>query len=112
MQLCVSAVRYGLNGREHQGISSCYLADRAGQDDIPIYLQPNKHFKLPADQSLPVIMIGPGTGVAPFRGFLQERQALGSAGKNWLFFGEQQRACDYYFAEELESLKSRGICTN
>lgn len=108
VQLCVSAVRYGLNGKEHQGISSCYLADRAGQDDIPIYLQPNKHFKLPADQSLPVIMIGPGTGVAPFRGFLQERQALGSVGKNWLFFGEQQRACDYYFAEELEVIKEQG----
>lgn len=108
VQLCVSAVRYGLNAWAHQGISSCYLADRAGLDEIPIYLQPNKHFKLPKDQSLPVIMIGPGTGVAPFRGFLQERKALGAAGKNWLFFGEQQRACDYYFADELQEFQAQG----
>ncbi|HMW48826.1 MAG TPA: reductase, partial [Cellvibrionaceae bacterium] len=108
VQLCVSAVRYGFNGQQRQGISSCYLADRAGEDDIPIYLQGNKHFKLPKDQTLPVIMIGPGTGVAPFRGFLQERQALGAAGKNWLFFGEQQQAQDYYFAAELQQIKSNG----
>ena len=81
MQLCVSAVRYRFNDQRRQGVSSCYLADRAGDDDIAIYLQANKHFKLPKDHNLPVIMIGPGTGVAPFRGFCQERQALGAAGK-------------------------------
>jgi sulfite reductase (NADPH) flavoprotein alpha-component len=108
VQLCVSAVRYPFNNQAHQGVSSCYLADRAGEDEIPIYLQPNKHFKLPKDNSLPVIMIGPGTGVAPFRGFLQERQALGAAGKNWLFFGEQKQSCDYYFAEELKTIQTQG----
>jgi sulfite reductase (NADPH) flavoprotein alpha-component len=108
VQLCVSAVRYQFNQQQHLGISSCYLADRAADDEIPIYLQPNKHFKLPKDHGLPIIMIGPGTGVAPFRGFLQERQALGAAGKNWLFFGEQQKAYDYYFAEELHAIKEQG----
>lgn len=108
VQLCVSAVRYRFNDQRRQGVSSCYLADRAGDDDIAIYLQANKHFKLPKDHNLPVIMIGPGTGVAPFRGFLQERQALGAAGKNWLFFGEQTQSQDYYFADELQQIKTQG----
>lgn len=109
VHLCVSAVRYAQGSRNRKGVCSTFLADRASAVVSPIFVQPTKHFKLPSDGDLPVIMIGPGTGVAPFRGFLQERAARGDAGPNWLFFGEQHAASDFYFKEELQRHVEQGV---
>jgi sulfite reductase (NADPH) flavoprotein alpha-component len=108
VHLTVSAVRYG----KRKGVSSTFLADRAGQCEVPIFLQPAKHFRVPGDGDVPMIMIGPGTGVAPFRGFLQERRARGDGGKNWLFFGEQHAASDFYYRDELEGMQHDGLLTH
>jgi len=78
---------------------------------MPVYPSLAKHFHLPDDPNTPIIMIGPGTGVAPFRAFLQERQASGAKGKNWLFFGAQHEKCDYAYGEEFEQLKRDGFLT-
>ena len=92
------------HNRERGGVCSTLFADRSALSDrLPIYIQPNKKFKLPQDSDAPIIMIGPGTGIAPFRGFLHERRALGAKGRNWLFFGERSAATDYLYREELES---------
>lgn len=112
VHLTVSAVRYErfFNGKKNRkGVSSTFLADRATAQGIPIFIQPNKHFRVPQDGSLPIIMVGPGTGVAPFRGFLQERRARGDTGKNWLFFGEQHAATDFYYQDELEEFKKQNV---
>jgi sulfite reductase alpha subunit-like flavoprotein len=74
-----------------------------------VFLQPSPHFRPPADATTPMIMVGPGTGVAPFRGFLQERRALGHAGPNWLFFGDQHRAENYYYRDDLEDMVRDGL---
>jgi NADPH-dependent sulfite reductase flavoprotein alpha-component len=108
VHLTVSAVRYG----KRKGVSSTFLADRAQQCEVPIFLQPSKHFRVPGDGDVPMIMIGPGTGVAPFRGFLQERRARGDGGKNWLFFGEQHAATDFYYRDELQGMQRDGLLTN
>jgi len=76
---------------------------------VPVFLQRSPHFRPPKDADTPMIMVGPGTGIAPFRGFLQERRALGHAGRNWLFFGDQARAWGYYYEEELTAWQSRGL---
>jgi NADPH-dependent sulfite reductase flavoprotein alpha-component len=107
VHLTVSAVRYG----KRKGVSSTFLADRAEDGEVPIFLQPSKHFRPPADGDVPMIMIGPGTGVAPFRGFLQERRMRGDAGKNWLFFGEQHAATDFYYRDELQRMQRDGLLT-
>ena len=86
VHLTVAIVRYDTHGRKREGVCSSYLADRVGAS-IPSYFHPNKNFKLPQDGNVPIIMVGPGTGIAPFRAFIEERRALGSTGKNWLFFG-------------------------
>ncbi|MES2676193.1 MAG: bifunctional nitrate reductase/sulfite reductase flavoprotein subunit alpha [Pseudomonadota bacterium] len=112
VHLTVAAVRYErfFNGKRiRKGVSSTFLADRASGVDIPIYIQTNKYFRVPQDGKLPVIMIGPGTGVAPFRGFLQERRARGDTGKNWLFFGEQHAATDFYYRDELHEFQQQGV---
>ncbi len=114
VHLTVSAVRYErfFNGKKiRKGVSSTFLADRADGVDIPIFIQGNKNFRVPADGNLPIMMVGPGTGVAPFRGFLQERRARGDAGKNWLFFGEQHAATDFYYKDELEEFQKQGVLT-
>lgn len=114
VHLTVSAVRYErfFNGKKiRKGVSSTFLADRADGVDIPIFIQGNKNFRVPADGNLPIIMVGPGTGVAPFRGFLQERRARGDTGKNWLFFGEQHAATDFYYKDELEEFQKQGVLT-
>jgi len=85
----------------------CHLAN-IGKTEIPIYVQPAPHFTLPSDPSAPIIMIGPGTGVAPFRAFLQERIEQGAPGKNWLFFGERNRASDYFYEKEFEQWRLEG----
>ncbi len=111
IHLTVAAVRHGAP-RAHHGVCSTFLADRLGHDDpVGIFLQPNTAFRLPADDAAPVVMIGPGTGIAPFRGFLQERAARGAAGRNWLFFGDQHRASDFIYADEIEAYAERGILT-
>lgn len=107
VHLTVAAVRYG----KRKGVSSTFLADRAEHGTVPVFVQPSKHFRAPADGDLPMIMIGPGTGVAPFRAFLQERRARGDKGKNWLFFGEQHAASDFYYRDELQGMQRDGLLT-
>ena len=103
----VAVVRYFSNERERGGVCSTLLADRtAPSDRLPIYIQPNRKFRLPSDPDSPMIMIGPGTGIAPFRAFLHERKALGHKGRNWLFFGERSASSDFLYREELEDMLS------
>ncbi|WP_040798811.1 bifunctional nitrate reductase/sulfite reductase flavoprotein subunit alpha [Nocardia higoensis] len=109
VQLTVGVVRYGENDRRG-GVSSTFLADRAGAE-VPIYLQRAPHFRPPPDPAAAMIMVGPGTGIAPFRGFLHERRALGATGRNWLFFGEQHAAQNFYYRGELEDMFRTGFLT-
>jgi sulfite reductase (NADPH) flavoprotein alpha-component len=114
VDLTVSAVRYARfrdKKRIRKGVCSTFLADRAEQEKIPLFIQPSKHFHVPERGDIPIIMVGPGTGIAPFRGFLQERQARGDSGKNWLFFGEQHQATDFYFKDEIMQFKKDGLLT-
>ena len=106
VHLTLSAVRFAAR----KGACSTYLADRAG-GGIPIFIQPSSHFRLPSADT-PIIMIGPGTGIAPFRAFLHERRAQAAPGRNWLFFGERHRATDFYYEEELMEMQKDGHLTN
>ncbi len=109
ISLTVDAVRYAIAGRPRQGVASTFLADRiAPGQRIPVYVQRAHGFALPGDLSRPIIMVGPGTGVAPFRAFLQEREATGATGRNWLFFGHQRSACDFFYKDELTAMQDRG----
>ncbi|MGY2283904.1 molybdopterin-dependent oxidoreductase [Pseudomonas gingeri] len=108
VHLTVSTVRYEHAGQSRSGSCSGFLADRAEGLEVPIFVQKSANFRTPADPRAPMIMVGPGTGVAPFRAFLQERQAIGATGKNWLFFGEQHAASDFYYREELEAWLEQG----
>ncbi|WP_296281902.1 flavodoxin domain-containing protein [uncultured Acinetobacter sp.] len=112
IHLTVSAVRYDYQGNVRKGVSSTFLADRVEQCSIPIFVQKSASFHPPVDSEIPLIMVGPGTGIAPFRGFLQERQALGKASKNWLFFGEQKSSTDFYYQEELKKFQYDGVLTH
>ncbi|MDX1541680.1 MAG: flavodoxin domain-containing protein, partial [Geminicoccaceae bacterium] len=108
--LLVSRVRYESLGRERHGVASGHVADRLKAGDRAlIYVKPNKYFRLPADPNRPVIMIGPGTGVAPFRAFLQERQAVGAGGRNWLFFGDRTYSHDFLYQLDWQELKADGV---
>jgi len=108
----VAVVRYFSNHRERGGVCSTLLADRMSPSDrLPVYVQPNKRFRLPSNPDSPMIMIGPGTGIAPFRGFLHERRALGHKGRNWLFFGERTASSDFLYREELEGMLTDGHLT-
>ncbi|WP_030244366.1 MULTISPECIES: bifunctional nitrate reductase/sulfite reductase flavoprotein subunit alpha [unclassified Streptomyces] len=112
VSLTVSVVRYeNLHGRARGGVCSPFLADAAPDTEVPVFVQHSPHFRPPADASTPMVMVGPGTGVAPFVGFLQERQALGHQGPNWLFFGEQHRSTDFYYEDELTALLDEGTLT-
>ena len=112
VQTTVRVVRYETHGRQRQGLASGHMGDRAPVGStFPIFLHANAAFRLPEDTSAPVIMIGPGTGIAPFRAFLEERQATGQTGENWLFFGEQRRALDYLYQEQFESMHRDGLLT-
>ncbi|MGZ5028672.1 MAG: assimilatory sulfite reductase (NADPH) flavoprotein subunit [Methylobacter sp.] len=112
VHITVAVVRYQSHGRNRQGVGSTFLAERIGEDTIiPVYIDSNTNFKLPVDPSTPIIMIGPGTGIAPFRAFVEEREAVGATGKNWLFFGDQHFETDFlYQAEWLRYLKN-GVLT-
>lgn len=108
VQLTVSVVRdRGVTGLTRGGVCSTFLADRAVA--APVFLQRSPHFRPPEDPSTPMIMVGPGTGIAPFRGFLQERRALGHHGRNWLFFGDQHRSANFYYRDELEDMQRDGL---
>lgn len=110
VHITVSTVRYSHNGHSRKGVCSAFLADQVKPDtEIPIFVQKSTHFRPPADPDAPMIMVGPGTGVGPFRGFLQDRQAMGAKGKNWLIFGEQRAEYDFYFKEELEAMQKEGF---
>ena len=108
VHLTVAVVRYEGNGKERKGVCSSYLAERVGER-VPCYLHPNKNFKLPEDPSIPIIMVGPGTGIAPFRAFIEERRVMGSTGKNWLFFGDRSQKTDYLYENEWESYHNDGL---
>lgn len=108
VHLTVAVVRYEGNGKERKGVCSSYLAERVGER-VPCYLHPNKNFKLPDDPSIPIIMVGPGTGIAPFRAFIEERRATGASGKNWLFFGDRSQKTDYLYENEWESYHNDGL---
>ncbi|MEM6305610.1 MAG: flavodoxin domain-containing protein [Pseudomonadota bacterium] len=110
VHLTVGEVRYDLNGRACKGVASTHLGDRLAEGGmLGIYVQKSAHFHLPADDTTPLIMIGPGTGIAPFRAFLEEREARGATGKNWLFFGDQHAACDYLYRDEIERWAESGL---
>jgi len=104
VHLTVSTVRYG----ERKGVCSSFLADRGQTVQIAIFPQVSKHFRLPEDDNVPVIMVGPGTGIAPFRAFLEEREVRGAKGGNWLFFGEQYAATDFYYQAQLQAWQASG----
>jgi sulfite reductase (NADPH) flavoprotein alpha-component len=108
VQLTVSVVRYrGSDGGRRGGVCSTFLADRAAS--APVFLQRSPNFRPPEDGATPMIMVGPGTGIAPFRGFLQERRALGHAGRNWLFFGDRHRSENFYYRDDLEDMARDGF---
>jgi sulfite reductase (NADPH) flavoprotein alpha-component len=110
VHLTVGAVRYEHSGRARQGVCSTFLAERALEiGKVEISVHTNNGFRLPANPETPVIMVGPGTGIAPFRAFLHERIASGAKGANWLFFGDQRAATDFLYREELEGLEKQGL---
>ncbi|MGW3030782.1 molybdopterin-dependent oxidoreductase [Streptomyces sp. NPDC001178] len=112
VSLTVSVVRYeNLHGRPRQGVCSPFLADAEQDTPVPVHVQRSAHFRPPADPATPMVMVGPGTGVAPFLGFLEQRRALGHRGPGWLFFGEQHRATDFYYEEELTAFLADGTLT-
>ncbi|WP_445163386.1 diflavin oxidoreductase [Mycobacterium sp. Dal123C01] len=108
VHLTVATVRYSAGDRQHGGVASTFLSDRS--ETVRVQLRPNHSFRLPA-ADVPVIMIGPGTGIAPFRGFLQERQAVGAAGRSWLFFGDRRSGCDFLYGDELGTFVESGTLT-
>lgn len=113
VQTTVRVIRYESHGRRRQGVASGQMGDRMPKDTkVPIFLHSNNNFRLPADTNAPVIMIGPGTGIAPFRAFLEERQATGQKGQNWLFFGEQREALDFLYKEQFAAMQKDGVLTH
>lgn len=112
VHLCIAAVRYESHGREREGVCSTYFADRAPIDaEVPVYVHENNYFRLPDSQDTPIIMIGPGTGVAPFRAFLQHREMLEAEGDSWLFFGEQHFRTDFLYQAEWLQFLDTGVLT-
>jgi sulfite reductase (NADPH) flavoprotein alpha-component len=107
----VDVIRYESHGRVRKGVCSTFMAERAENVPVPVYPSSAKHFHLPEDPFTPIIMIGPGTGIAPFRAFLQDRQATGAKGKNWLFFGAQRERSDYAYKEDFEQLQRDSVLT-
>jgi sulfite reductase (NADPH) flavoprotein alpha-component len=112
VHLTINTVRYEAFGRSRKGVGSTFLADRVGEAErVRIFVQPSHGFRPPENPDSPMIMVGPGTGVAPFRSFLHERRAMAARGRHWLFFGEQRAATDFYYREELEQMLSEGHLT-
>jgi sulfite reductase (NADPH) flavoprotein alpha-component len=111
VHLIVDVVQYESRSRVRKGVASTFLAERADKVPVPVYPSSAKHFHMPEDQNLPLIMIGPGTGIAPFRAFLQERRAISAKGKNWLFYGAQRQKCNYAYKEDWEVFTREGLLT-
>lgn len=112
VHLTISSVRWKNKKRDYNGVCSTYLADDCNEKEkIKIFFTPNKSFRLPEDKDKDIIMIGPGTGIAPFRAFLQEREVTNSSGKNWLFFGDQTRENDFIYENELKDMLNKNILT-
>ena len=110
--LLVAPVRYRTHGRDRLGVASTFLADRRHAGGTArVFLKPNRHFRLPADPATPIVMIGPGTGVAPFRAFLQEREAVGAQGRSWLFFGERNFTHDFLYQLDWQAWLKEGVLT-
>jgi sulfite reductase (NADPH) flavoprotein alpha-component len=107
----VDVVRYESNGRLRKGVASSFLAERADDVPVPVFPSVAKHFHLPEPPDTPIIMVGPGTGVAPFRAYLQERKITGAKGKNWLFFGSQHERCDFAYGHEFNAFLKQGPLT-
>ena len=112
VHLTVAAVRYRRRDRLRKGVASIFLAERTAPGaSVPVFVQPTHGFRLPEQNDVPLIMIGPGTGIAPFRAFLQERRALGAKGRNWLFFGDQHGATDFLYRDDIEGFARDGLLT-
>ncbi len=112
VHLTIGAVRYDAHGRERQGVCSILCAERLQPGDtLPVYIQHNQNFKLPQDPDTPIIMVGPGTGIAPFRSFMQEREEMGANGKSWLFFGDQHFVTDFLYQTEWQKWLKDGVLT-
>lgn len=112
VHLTVAAVRWMHENRPHRGVCSTFLADHVPQGaHAGIFMSPNKSFRVPQDDSVPMIMVGPGTGIAPFRAFLEERRERGATGANWLFFGDQTRESDFIYEDEISAFSASGLLT-
>ena len=111
VHLIVDVIRYESHGRLRKGVASTFLAERCNDRPVPVFPSVAKHFRLPEDDAA-IIMVGPGTGIAPFRAFLQERRAVGARGRNWLFFGAQHEKYDYTYGDEFEELKKQNFLTH
>lgn len=112
IELTIAVVRHQSNGRHREGTCSTYLAERVAlnKPEVPVFVA-SSHFGPPEDDNAPIIMVGPGTGIAPFRSFLQDRAAHGAKGKNWLFFGDQHKETDFLYADELQAYLASGLLT-
>ena len=112
VHLTVAAVRWMNENRPHKGVCSTFIADHLPVGaQAPIFISPNKSFRVPEDDEAPIIMVGPGTGIAPFRAFLEERRERGSSGSNWLFFGDRHRKSDFIYEDEITAFSRSGILT-
>ena len=113
VHLTVAVVRYKVehSQRDREGVCSSFLAERVDAGSAPVFVHTAKHFRVPENPDAPVIMVGPGTGIAPFRAFLQERKATGAKGPNWVFFGEQKSSTDYLYEDEFEAAQASGVLT-
>ena len=112
VSLTVDTVRYQIGPRARLGVASTFLGERiAPSDKVKVYVQRAQHFALPEDPAASIIMIGPGTGVAPFRAFLHERMATKAPGRNWLFFGHQHRDFDFFYEDEFAGMRSAQVLT-
>jgi sulfite reductase (NADPH) flavoprotein alpha-component len=107
----IDIIRYESHGRQRMGVATGFLAERADNVPVPVYPSSSKAFHLPENPDTPIVMVGPGTGVAPFRAFLQERKAIGARGKTWLFFGSQREKSDYFYRDEFDQFKKDGYLT-
>jgi len=112
VHLTVGVVRFEIEGKARKGVCSTFLADRVSEETpVHVFVHPSPGFKIPQDLTAPIIMVGPGTGIAPFRAFLEERHALGATGRNWLFFGDQRASTDFLYREQLETWQKDGLLT-